>query len=52
MNPDYIILDCMGGKMTGPGKTEEDVQNNLTKTIESRAREGFQNLTAVKNGHI
>lgn len=51
-NPDFIILDCMGGQMTGPGKTESDVQNNLTKTIESRASEGFQNMTAVKNGHI
>lgn len=51
-DPDYIILDCMGGEMAGPGKTESDVQNNLTKIIESRASEGFENLTAVKNGHI
>lgn len=51
-DPDYIILDCMGGDMAGPGKTESDVQSNLTKIIESRASEGFDNLTAVKNGHI
>jgi len=51
-NPDYIILDCMGGDMAGPGKSKSEVQDNLTEIIKSRASEGFENLTAVKNGQI
>ncbi len=51
-NPDYIFMDFMGGGMSGPGKTEEDVKNNLDGLIEERAGEGFLEFNATKNNHV
>lgn len=38
--------------MSGPGRTEEEVNKNLTGLISDRENEGFSNLLAVKNNHI
>lgn len=51
-NPDYIFMDFMGGEMSGPEKTDEDVKNNLDNLIEERASEGFLEFNAVKNNHV
>lgn len=52
-DPDYIFMDFMStGLMSGPGKTEENVKENLTRLIEERAGEGFSSFKAVKDNHI
>ncbi|RQW79389.1 MAG: ABC transporter substrate-binding protein [Methanothrix sp.] len=51
-NPDYIFMDFMGGDMSGVGKTEDEVKNNLTRLIDERASEGILNFNAVKNNHV
>ena len=51
-DPDYIFMDFMGGDLSGPGKTEDGVKNNLDRLIDERASEGFLNFTAVKNDHV
>ncbi|OPY53454.1 MAG: Cobalamin-binding protein precursor [Methanosaeta sp. PtaU1.Bin112] len=52
-DPDYFFMDFMStGLMSGPGRTEEEVNKNLTGLISDRENEGFSNLLAVKNNHI
>lgn len=52
-DPDYFFMDFMStGVMSGPGRTEDEVKNNLTSLIDERTNEGFSNFKAVKNNHI
>jgi iron complex transport system substrate-binding protein len=51
-DPDFIFLDFQGQDQAGVGHTPEDIQANLTNIFESRASEGFENYTAVKNNHV
>lgn len=49
-NPDYIFADLMKGFDSGPGKTEEDMENLLTKVLSDRP--GFEKVNAVKNQKV
>jgi iron complex transport system substrate-binding protein len=56
-DPDFIFLDFMGGLrddpvQSGPGKTEDDLKKTLSAIVDDREKEGFKNITAVKNNHV
>ena len=49
-NPDVMFADLMKGFDSGPGKTEADMAELLTKILADRP--GFENVNAVKNGKV
>lgn len=49
-NPDFMFADLMNGYDSGPGKTEEDMKNLLTKVLSGRP--GFEKVNAVKNNNV
>lgn len=49
-NPDFMFADLMKGFDSGPGKTEEDMENLLAKVLSGRP--GFERVNAVKNNHV
>jgi len=51
-NPDFIFLDFMGSEFAGAGRTEDDMKDEITKIIEGRESEGFNDLAAMRNNHI
>ena len=50
-NTDYIFMDFMGGDLSGPGNTTDDLKGTLSRLIDERSKEGFGNFSAVKNNH-
>ncbi|WP_229390447.1 ABC transporter substrate-binding protein [Methanosarcina sp. DH2] len=49
-NPDFMFADLMKGFDSGPGKTEEDMENLLTEVLSDRP--GFEKVNAVKNNNV
>ena len=49
-DPDVMFCDLMKGFDSGPGKTEADMEELLTKILADRP--GFENVNAVKNGKV
>lgn len=49
-NPDFMFADLMKGFDSGPGKTEEDMENLLAKVLSGRP--GFEKVNAVKNNNV
>ncbi|MEA1905634.1 MAG: ABC transporter substrate-binding protein [Euryarchaeota archaeon] len=49
-NPDVMFADLMKGFDSGPGKTEADMEELLTKILADRP--GFENVNAVKDGKV
>ncbi|WP_440955809.1 ABC transporter substrate-binding protein [Methanosarcina sp. Mfa9] len=49
-NPDFMFADLMKGFDSGPGKTEEDMEELLAKVLSGRP--GFEKANAVKNNRV
>jgi len=51
-NPDFIFLDLMKGAESGPGKTEEDMDNLSRKLMEQRNFSGSWKINAIENNNF